>query len=269
MHSRVITIKCMHIPRPVGEPEVKTLQIVCSHFIFPKDGKVINDHGQTPWHLAMDAKSKHGLRICEILCKFPIDPTLTDQCGRRADNKLSDSDKRLEYFKEAEQSFRPPKIEEPMKSKRKRQRVKKKKSKDTEGEHSPASSRPKPSTEAEVHKRIPKAENTLGTVSPVESAATTIPDSTAETVTSHLLRIMSENERYFSSSSGCSNKISSQEDETDASEESNSGPTHSQEGSAVSIEPAVSHPYPEGGNNSMQDTNKEVGSTAEPTAFAS
>ena len=252
---------------------VKTLQVVCDHYNFPKDGKVMNDQGDTPWHLAMNAKRKHGLPICEVLCKYPINPKLTNRCGRRADDRVPDSDKRLEYYKEAEQSFRQPQIEEPIKPKRKRQRVKEKKSKGTEGEHSPASKRPQLSTEIEIHNKISKAQNTLETMPPIESVATVIPDSTVETwtaVTSHLLRIMSEGERYFTnpSVSSAEPNNSSQDvdqDETGVHDESGSSPPHSEDGP----EPAASHPDQERGNHSMQDTNRQVpkgGSAAEPTA---
>ena len=70
----------MPISYPAGESVVKTLQVVCDHYNFPKDGKVMNDQGDTPWHLAMNAKRKHGLPICEVLCKYPINPKLTNQC---------------------------------------------------------------------------------------------------------------------------------------------------------------------------------------------
>ena len=256
--------------------QLKTLQVVCDHFNFHEDGKVINDHGQTPWHLTMHAKCKDGLRVCEILCRYPIDPTLTDWKGRRADYKVPDSDKRLEYLKEAELSFRPPTIEKPVKPKGRR-RIKEKKSKDRNWEHSPPPRRPKPQNESEICDKMPKTE--LETMPPLVSAATAKSDNATETciwtsVTSHLLRIKSENEHYFTSPSGCSdvlNKVSSPNvnpEVIDVGDESGSGPPHSEEDSAISsTEPEISHPDQETGNHSMKGEVHKGGSATEPTAL--
>ena len=73
------------------------------HFDFPEGGKVINDDGQTPWHLAMSAKRKHGIPVCKILCNYHINRTIKDNCGRRADCRIRGTDQRLVYFHKAEQ----------------------------------------------------------------------------------------------------------------------------------------------------------------------
>ena len=72
-------------------------------FDFPKDGKVINDDGQTPWHLAMSAKHRHGIKVCEILCSYHIDRSIKDKHGRRADCRIRGSDQRLVCFHKVEQ----------------------------------------------------------------------------------------------------------------------------------------------------------------------
>ena len=256
----------MQVSYPAGDPEVETLQVVFANFSFPEDGKVMNDNGETPWHLAMHAKCKDGLRICEILCKYRIDPTLPDKYGKGANLRVRDSDKRLEYYERAKQNFRPSQSEIP---KRRRQRAREKKGKDIVGNDCPPPSRPKPSNETEIHNEVPKAENKFGTTPPTASAATAIPDSTVETwasITSHLSRIKSEKELYFTSSSVGSDVP--KKDETHVGDESGSDPSHSEEDSAIFTEPTVSHPDQERGKHSMKDVNKEVpngGSSTEST----
>ena len=163
-----------------------------NHFEFPKDGKVINDDGQTPWHLAMSAKRKHGIPVCKILCKFCIDTATEDRHRRRADFKIPDSDQRLGYFRKAEQLFRPQHVTEKQTRVKSRKRAKKVK-KRVGGDCSPAMDISRVSKETELHSETPEhSDNPLQTAAILPPAAAPEPGITTNRMHNSLSHSLSK-----------------------------------------------------------------------------
>lgn len=89
------TLKC--------EKDVVILNMVCAEFDYTSQ-KVCDEEGKTPWHLALSAKRKQiSIDICEVLSKYPIDPSKKDKNGKRADlGKSADKDKRVKILRARE-----------------------------------------------------------------------------------------------------------------------------------------------------------------------
>ena len=179
----------------IGNSELDTLKAVCDHFDFPKDGKVVNDDGQTPWHLAMSAKCKHGIKVCKILCSYHIDRNIKDKCGKRADCRIRGSDQRLVCFHKVEQLL-PQCLptEKPVRSRRAKNEV-------TGDDCSPAVD------ETDLHNENEQSDNSSETAVTLPSAAASEPDTTTNiptessdvwtSITSHLENIFTEENDYF------------------------------------------------------------------------
>ena len=180
-------------------------------FNFPKDGKVVNDDGQTPWHLVMSANYKHKncIKVCEILCKFCIDTAAEDQDRRRADYNIPESDRRLGYFRKAEQLFRPQQTTEKPTKVKPRKRAKKVKNEVAGGDYSPAMNVSRVSNESELHSETPEhPDNPLQTAATLPPTAapkpvvteTNIPTESPDiwtSISSHLEIIFTKEEDYF------------------------------------------------------------------------
>jgi len=225
---------------------------VYDHFDFPEDGKVINDDGQTPWHLAMSAnkyKHKHCKKVCEILCKFHIDTAAEDQDRKRADYKIAESDQRLEYFHKAKnvQLFRPQHVTEKPTREKSRKRVQKAKKRVAGGDCSPALDVCRVSNETELHSEPPEhSDNPLQTTVTLPPAAASEPDITTSiltespdvwtSITTHLEDIFTKEGDYFTKDSDVhQDDISSQDVNQDKTNDSESvSPLHE-----ASPEPAV------------------------------
>lgn len=181
---------------------------MCDHFDFPEDGKVINDDDQTPWHLAMSAKRKHGIPVCKILCNYHINGAIKDKCGRRADCRIRGSDQRLVYFHKAEQLLpQSLPIEKPIRSKPRRA-----KNKVTGDACSTVVD------ETDLHNENEKSDNLPESAVPLPFAPASEPDITTNiptdpsdiltSITTHLEDIFTKEEDYFTKDS---DDISSQD----------------------------------------------------------
>ena len=122
--------------------EVGVLEIVCSKFNFPENGRITNNRGQTPFHIAMRAKRNDTSEsVCGVLSQFPINPEVADHSGKKPTDGKSKSDKRIQILQEAAERFKcskssakPPKAS---KSKRKRPRKKAKEKESADPEPNP------------------------------------------------------------------------------------------------------------------------------------
>ena len=89
------------------------MEKVCSCYQFPEEfdtkTHATNRRGQTPYHLIMQQKqSDLAIKLCEILSKYPINPSLADERGQRpADFKHPKfkGDKRVPILMEAAKRF--------------------------------------------------------------------------------------------------------------------------------------------------------------------
>ena len=102
---------------------------MCSKFNFPENGRVTNNRGQTPFHVAMRAERSQVVvseNVCAVLSKFQIDPEATDYSGKKPTDGKSKGDKRIEILQEAAQRFKSSRSVDTQpksgKSKRKRHR---------------------------------------------------------------------------------------------------------------------------------------------------
>ena len=107
---------------------VDTLKSVCKDFDFDRRA-VLDEAGQTPWHLALGAKrSRISKEICQILCDYPIDPCLEDKAGKRADSGKKDKDERVVLLRKKEAEIREKmEMKEVPKERKSRRRKKRKK----------------------------------------------------------------------------------------------------------------------------------------------
>ena len=82
------TLKCQN-------GTIDTLKIVCENVDF-RSPQVCDHEGRTPWHLALSGKRKKvSIEVCKMLSKYPIDPRMTDNNGKRPDFGLKDNDERV------------------------------------------------------------------------------------------------------------------------------------------------------------------------------
>ena len=87
--------------------------MICSCYKFPEDFNTkthaTNTRGQTPYHMIMQQKqSDLTVKICEVLSRYPINPSLADERGQRpADFKHPKfkGDKRVPILMEAAKKF--------------------------------------------------------------------------------------------------------------------------------------------------------------------
>ena len=81
---------------------VHTLRLVCNGLNFETQ-KICNEHGQSPWHLALNSRQKRvSIDVCEVLKEYPIDPSLEDIYGKRADFGRKENDLRVLILRERE-----------------------------------------------------------------------------------------------------------------------------------------------------------------------
>ena len=86
------------------------LETVCRSFKnFPDNGKLTDNKGLTPFHIAMRGKrSETSERICTILGQYPINPLLANCSGQRPDHGKSKTDRRVQILQEAAAKILPP-----------------------------------------------------------------------------------------------------------------------------------------------------------------
>ena len=100
------------------------LQKICKIYPFKENENVVNREGQTPWHLALNAKRRTGLEICKVLYQCPIDPSCKDNNGRRADHGKRNNDERVILLKRKEEEMMPEKPKKNKGNKKKREKPK-------------------------------------------------------------------------------------------------------------------------------------------------
>ena len=96
-HTRVLhevvkcTLKCFN-------STASALDMVCAQFDFESQS-VCDSEGRTPWHLALRCELKqNGIKVCQVLNKYPINPYLKDKNDRMADWGMKINDERLKIF---------------------------------------------------------------------------------------------------------------------------------------------------------------------------
>ena len=81
---------------------VDTLELVCEKFDFETQ-QACDKEGKTPWHVTLEYTwKKIGVEICKVLRKYPIDPSITDKNGQRADFGKKGNDDRVKILRERE-----------------------------------------------------------------------------------------------------------------------------------------------------------------------
>ena len=87
--------------------EVQVLEMVCSKFNFPENGRITDKRGQTPFHIAMRAKRNDTSEsVCAVLSQFPINPDVADHSGKMPTDGKSKNDKRIQILQEAAERFK-------------------------------------------------------------------------------------------------------------------------------------------------------------------
>ena len=99
--------------------------MICSCYKFPEDfdtkTHATNTRGQTPYHMIMQQKqSDLTVKICEVLSRYPINPSLADERGQRPADfkhpKFKKGDKRVPILMEAANKFRAEQLRRKAKS---------------------------------------------------------------------------------------------------------------------------------------------------------
>ena len=82
------------------------LEVVCSHYPFPEDGKVTDKDNKTPLHHIMEPKfSQCAEKICQILCEH-VNGHVVDNSGKKAhDVRSKRQDKRHKILHAAAEKF--------------------------------------------------------------------------------------------------------------------------------------------------------------------
>ena len=81
---------------------VDALELVCEKFDFETQ-QACDKEGKTPWHVTLEYTwKKIGVEICKVLRKYPIDPSITDKNGQRADFGKKGNDDRVKILRERE-----------------------------------------------------------------------------------------------------------------------------------------------------------------------
>ena len=89
--------------------DAHVLEVVCSRYNFPHDGKVVNKSGHTPFYFAMRKNNEISLNVCKILSKFPIIPAESEL--KTTDGKKQ-SDKRYQILQDVAKNFKTTEFEQ-------------------------------------------------------------------------------------------------------------------------------------------------------------
>ena len=85
-----------------ADTDMGILHLVCKRFDF-SSRTIVDEKGKTPWHIAIETqRTQTTTKICEVLSEYPIDPSLKDKKGKRADYQKRDCDKRVSILRKKE-----------------------------------------------------------------------------------------------------------------------------------------------------------------------
>lgn len=89
--------------------------MVCENYPYDndhQDGRIQDKKGDTPYHMVMEHKcSPNTIKICEILSRHPINPSLPNNCGKKlVGGKVKEKrDQRYIIIQKAAEQFQRPK----------------------------------------------------------------------------------------------------------------------------------------------------------------